>query len=67
METLTLDTESLIFMKEMSRAQSQMEEGEQQNGVSNSKRQRDSLSMDMKCPVGLHKGVLLYPLFTCLY
>lgn len=67
METLTLDTESLIFMKEMSRAQSQMEEGEQQNGVSNSKRQRDSLSMDMKCPVGLHKGVLLNDVLQTAY
>ncbi|NP_001025234.1 nucleolar protein 11-like [Danio rerio] len=69
METLTLDTESLIIMKEMSPAQSQMEEGEQQNenGVSSSKQQRDFLSMDMKCPVGLHKGVLLNDVLQTAY
>ncbi|XP_056315755.1 nucleolar protein 11-like [Danio aesculapii] len=67
METLTLDTESLIFMKEMGRAQSQKEEGEQQNGVSSSKQQRDFLSMDMKCPVGLHKGVFLNDVLQTAY
>lgn len=71
-ETVNLDTESVIFMKVLTQNGLE-EEGGQQNGfcppalesdVSESpcsKLQRDPLALDMSCPVGLHKGALLYP------
>lgn len=74
METVNLDTGSVLFMKELTQAQSRSdEEGGQLNGICPTalendvsetpvnKLQRDPLSLDMSCPVGLHKGALLYP------
>ncbi|RXN14206.1 SEC14 1 [Labeo rohita] len=72
METVNLDTGSVLFMKELTQAQSRSdEEGGQLNGICPTalendvsetpvnKLQRDPLSLDMSCPVGLHKGALL--------
>ncbi len=75
METVNLDTDSVMFMKELTRAQSRSdEEGGQLNGfcspslesnisvTPSNKPQRDPLALDMSCPVGSYKGALLYPL-----
>uniref|UniRef100_A0A673FTZ9 Nucleolar protein 11-like n=1 Tax=Sinocyclocheilus rhinocerous TaxID=307959 RepID=A0A673FTZ9_9TELE len=80
METVNLDTDSVMFMKELTRAQSRSdEEGGQLNGfcspalesdVSDSpsnKLQRDPLALDMSCPVGLHKGALLNEVLQAAY
>ncbi|KAK9973171.1 hypothetical protein ABG768_023914 [Culter alburnus] len=79
-ETVNLDTESVIFMKVLTQNQSGLEEeGGQQNGfcppalesdVSDtpcSKLQRDPLALDMSCPVGLHKGALLNEVLQTAY
>ncbi|XP_051751822.1 nucleolar protein 11-like [Ctenopharyngodon idella] len=79
-ETVNLDTESVIFMKVLTQTQSRLEEeGGQQNGfcppalesdVSDtpcSKLQRDPLALDMSCPVGLHKGALLNEILQTAY
>ncbi len=80
METVNLDTDSVMFMKELTQAQSRSdEEGGQLNGfcspalesdvsdTPSNKLQRDPLALDMSCPVGLHKGALLYPLPMLVY
>jgi len=71
---VNLDTESVIFMKVLTQTQSGLkEEGGQQNGfcppaietdvsdAPSTMLQRDPLALVMNCPVGLHKGALLYP------
>lgn len=71
-ETVNLDSESVIFMKVLTQSGLE-EEGGQQNGfcppaietdvsdAPSSMLQRDPLALVMSCPVGLHKGALLYP------
>uniref|UniRef100_A0A671Q7B8 Nucleolar protein 11-like n=1 Tax=Sinocyclocheilus anshuiensis TaxID=1608454 RepID=A0A671Q7B8_9TELE len=80
METVNLDTDSVMFMKELTRAQSRSdEEGGQLNGfcspalesdvsdTPSNKLQRDPLALDMSCPVGLHKGALLNEVLQTAY
>uniref|UniRef100_A0A8C2HKG5 Nucleolar protein 11 n=2 Tax=Cyprinus carpio TaxID=7962 RepID=A0A8C2HKG5_CYPCA len=80
METVNLDTDSVIFMKELTQAHSRSdEEGGQLNGfcppalesdvsdTPSNKLQRDPLSLDMSCPVGLHKGALLNEVLQTAY
>uniref|UniRef100_A0A673J2J1 Nucleolar protein 11-like n=1 Tax=Sinocyclocheilus rhinocerous TaxID=307959 RepID=A0A673J2J1_9TELE len=80
METVNLDTDSVIFMKELTRAQSRSdEEGGQLNGfcppalesdvsdTPSNKLQRDPLALDTSCPVGLHKGALLNEVLQTAY
>ncbi|KAK7155155.1 hypothetical protein R3I93_009947 [Phoxinus phoxinus] len=79
-ETVNLDTESVIFMKMLTQTQSGLEEeGGQQNGfcppaietdvsdAPSSMLQRDPLSLVMSCPVGLHKGALLNEVLQTAY
>lgn len=77
-ETVNLDTESVIFMKVLTQSGLEEEVG-QQNGfcppaietdVSDAPScmlQRDPLALVMSCPVGLHKGALLYPSYKRFY
>ncbi|XP_016326142.1 nucleolar protein 11-like isoform X3 [Sinocyclocheilus anshuiensis] len=80
METVNLDTDSVIFMKELTQAHSRSdEEGGQLNGFCppalesdvsdnpSNKLQRDPLALDMSCPVGLHKGALLNEVLQTAY
>lgn len=80
METVNLDTESVIFMKVLTQTQSGLEEeGGQQNGfcplvietdvsdAPSSMLQRDHLALVMSCPVGLHKGALLNEVLQTAY
>ncbi|XP_077055225.1 nucleolar protein 11-like isoform X2 [Siphateles boraxobius] len=79
-ETVNLDTESVIFMKVLTWTQSGLEEeGRQQNGICppametdisdapSSMLQRDPLSLVMSCPVGIHKGALLNEVLQTAY
>ncbi|XP_043098524.1 nucleolar protein 11-like isoform X2 [Puntigrus tetrazona] len=79
-ETVNLDTDSVMFMKELTQTQSRSDEEEGQlNGFGSSglesgvshipskKLQRDTLSLDMSCPVGLHKGALLNEVLQTAY
>ncbi|CAM4623362.1 unnamed protein product [Leuciscus chuanchicus] len=79
-ETVNLDTESVIFMKVLTQTQSGLEEeGGQQNGfcppaietdvsdAPSSMLQRDPLALVMSCPVGLHKGALLNEVLQTAY
>lgn len=80
METVNLDTDSVMFMKELTRAQSRSdEEGGQLNGfcspslesnisvTPSNKPQRDPLALDMSCPVGSYKGALLNEVLQTAY
>uniref|UniRef100_A0A672RAQ8 Nucleolar protein 11 n=1 Tax=Sinocyclocheilus grahami TaxID=75366 RepID=A0A672RAQ8_SINGR len=80
METVNLDMDSVIFMKELTQAHSRSdEEGGQLNGfchpalesdvsdTPSNKLQRDPFALDMSCPVGLHKGALLNEVLQTAY
>ncbi|XP_067315570.1 nucleolar protein 11-like [Pseudorasbora parva] len=78
-ETVNLDTESVIFMKVLTQTQSELEEDGQQNGFCPSalesdvpdapsiKLQRHPLALNMRCPVGLHKAALLNEVLQTAY
>lgn len=78
LESVDLEADSLLFMKALTRIPNP--EGDQHNGFCSppadeescdaatetlgTKPPRDPLALDMSCPVGLHKGALLYPFKT---
>lgn len=79
MDTLNLDTDSMMFMKVLTQTGCPSENGSQQNGVClpalldsgfetpSSRPQRDPLALDINCPVSLHKSALLNEVLQTSY
>ncbi|XP_065109351.1 nucleolar protein 11-like isoform X4 [Paramisgurnus dabryanus] len=79
MDTLNLDTDSMMFMKVLTQTGCPSENDSQQNGVClpalldsgfetpSSRPQRDPLALDINCPVSLHKSALLNEVLQTSY